>query len=167
MREKNIIWTNFDLDLEEWAGYLGLESKEDTYAEYDMMCKYNNEYLEDERANLSYKLNKPILCIEDLGLWDGRHTSYRIIDSGNIADCLYTDCEYAEWYVDSRGDLRADTIHHDGTNHILYRVFRNKVDVDNFIEKLSRKEISVSQIDEYTRRIGDIIANIYGWDIKR
>ena len=30
-----------------------------------------------------------------------------MIDSGNIKDCLYSDTDYTEWYVDKYGDLRA------------------------------------------------------------
>ncbi|MBC5727823.1 hypothetical protein H8R91_04660 [Ruminococcus sp. NSJ-71] len=33
---------------------------------------------------------------------------YKMIDSGNIKDCLYSDTDYTEWYVDKYGDLRAD-----------------------------------------------------------
>ena len=31
-----------------------------------------------------------------------------MIDSGNIKNCLYSDTDYTEWYVDKYGDLRAD-----------------------------------------------------------
>ena len=33
---------------------------------------------------------------------------YKMIDSGNIKDCLYSDTDYTEWYADKYGDLRAD-----------------------------------------------------------
>ena len=52
---------------------------------------------------------------------------YKDIPSGNIRDCLYADTDYTEWYVDKYGDLRADATHHDGTNHYLYRVFKDGV----------------------------------------
>ena len=52
---------------------------------------------------------------------------YKDISSGNIKDCLNTDDDYAEWYIDKYGDFRADTIHHDGTNHYLYRVFKDNL----------------------------------------
>ncbi|MFR7743908.1 MAG: hypothetical protein ACLU3I_11920 [Acutalibacteraceae bacterium] len=44
-----------------------------------------------------------------------------------------------EWYVDKNGDLRADAIHHDGTNHYLYRVFKNGISetqMDNLCAKI-------------------------------
>lgn len=33
---------------------------------------------------------------------------YKMIDAGNIKDCLYSDTDYTEWYVDKYGGLRAD-----------------------------------------------------------
>ena len=58
---------------------------------------------------------------------DDWREDYKDIPSGNIRDCLYADTDYTEWYVDKYGDLRADAIHHDGTNHYLYRVFKEGV----------------------------------------
>ena len=95
-------------------------------------------YLSDERRNLDIQLSQPIIVIGDLGRWNGRVTGYKMIDSGNIRDCLYADTDYAEWYVDKYGDLRADAVHHDGTNHYLYRVFKDGV-TDKQIENLQDK----------------------------
>ena len=63
---------------------------------------------------------------------------YKEIPSGNIKDCLYADTNYAEWYVDKYGDLRADANHHDGTNHYLYRVFKDGVS-ETQMENLKNK----------------------------
>ena len=41
----------------------------------------------------------------------------------------------------STGDLRADAVHHDGTNHYLYRVFKDGV-TDTQIENLKIKSIT-------------------------
>ena len=43
--------------------------------------------------------------IGDLGRWHGRVSGYKMIDSGNIKDCLYSDTDYTEWYVDKYGDV--------------------------------------------------------------
>lgn len=105
---------------------------------YDIMVKSNAENLYDERANLNIQLSQPIIVIGDLGRWNGRVSGYKMIDSGNIKDCLYSDTDYTEWYVDKYGDLRADAVHHDGTNHYLYRVFKDGV-TDTQIENLQVK----------------------------
>ena len=47
--------------------------------------------------------------------------------AGKICDCLYTEMDMCEWYVDKYGDLRADAVHHDGRNYYLYRVYKDTV----------------------------------------
>ena len=137
--DRHIIWSDISLDLDDWR-----ESLEELYPGYsddelyDIMVKSNAENLYDERANLNIQLSQPIIVIGDLGRWNGRVSGYKMIDSGNIKDCLYSDTDYTEWYVDKYGDLRADAVHHDGTNHYLYRVFKDGV-TDTQIENLQVK----------------------------
>ena len=126
-------------------------------------------YLGDERANLNIQLDQPILIIADLGLWTGRHMGYKEIASGNIRDCLYSDrdIDYSTWYVDRLGDLRCDAIHHDGTNHLLYRTYKPGVtesQIDLLKEKLYYGTATRADITRITRRLGDEIGKVYGWD---
>ena len=94
----HLIWSDYDLDYEDWQDFLEEEypnlSEDERVAR---MYELNSEYLEDERANLDIQLSQPILIIGDLGLWDGRRMGYKEIASGNIRDCLYTgrDIDYA------------------------------------------------------------------------
>lgn len=140
--DRHIIWSDISLDLDDWR-----ESLEELYPGYsddelyDIMVKSNAENLYDERVNLNIQLSQPIIVIGDLGRWNGRVSGYKMIDSGNIKDCLYSDTDYTEWYVDKYGDLRADAVHHDGTNHYLYRVFKDGV-TDTQIENLKIKSIT-------------------------
>ena len=164
----HIIWSNYDLDYEDWRDDLKAEYPELTEAErYNKMLEINGDYLDDERANLNIQLSQPILVIADLGLWNGRHSGYKVIQSGNIRDCLYSGNEYTTWYVDKRGDLRCDDVHHDGTNHYLYRVFRDNA-TDEQREDLCNKiycgVASQADIDQVTRRLGDMIGKVYGWN---
>lgn len=122
------IWSNADLDYEEWKDWM--EEEYPTLSEDErvaMMYEENGHYLEDERLNLDIQLSQPILVVADLGLWNGRRMGYKEIPSGNIRDCLYSDYDYTTWYVDKNGDLRCDDTHHDGTNHYLYRVYKDNV----------------------------------------
>lgn len=122
------IWSNADLDYEEWKDWM--EEEYPTLSDDErvaMMYEENGHYLEDERLNLDIQLSQPILVVADLGLWNGRRTGYKEIPSGNIRDCLYSDYDYTTWYVDKSGDLRCDDTHHDGTNHYLYRVYKDNV----------------------------------------
>lgn len=93
-----------------------------------------------------------------------------MIDSGNIKDCLYSDTDMTEWYVDKYGDLRADAVHHDGTNHYLYRVFKDTASPEQ-IERLQEKiyfgKATRADITRVTKRLGDEIAVVYGFHIPK
>jgi len=116
--DKRIVWTNIDLNPEDWYDDLREQFPNlDENALYEKMWSLNNEYLDDERANFDLYVGSPILVLADLGLWNGRHRGYGEIKSGNLMDCLKTDCEYAEWYVDKDGEFASRRIHHDGTNY--------------------------------------------------
>ena len=135
-----------------------------------MMYEINNGYLDDERCNLNIQLSRPILVVGDLGLWHGRRMGYKEIESGNIRDCLYSDTDYSTWYVDKNGDFRCDAIHHDGTNHYLYRTYKDGVSetqIDKKKKKLYCGTATRKDITRITRRLGDEIANVYGFPIPR
>ena len=167
---RHIIWSD-DVDYDDWK-----EDLEEQYPElsdderFEMMYEINNGYLDDERCNLNIQLSRPILVVGDLGLWNGRRMGYKEIESGNIRDCLYSDTDYSTWYVDKKGDFRCDAIHHDGTNHYLYRTYKDGVSetqIDNLKEKLYCGTATRKDITRITRRLGDEIANVYGFPIPR
>ena len=122
--DKHIIWSDMNLNPDDWRDSYKdfLEINEidgnpnDEHGLYEYMVETNGEYLSDERENLNVQLAQPIIVIGDIGRWNGRVMGYKMIDSGNIKDCLYSDTDMTEWYVDRYGDLRADAVHHDGTN---------------------------------------------------
>lgn len=167
--DKHIIWSNYDLDYENWRDDLEAEYPELSEEERnERMYEINGDYLDDERVNLNIQLSRPILVIADLGLWNGRRMGYKEIPSGNIRDCLYSDTDYSTWYVDKLGDLRCDAIHHDGTNHYLYRTYKDGVSdlqIDRLKEKLYNGTATRVDITRVTRRLGDEIAKVYGFDI--
>ena len=144
--DRHIIWSNMNLEADDWRDsykeYLEINGLDDDPNDenklYEYMVEANDDYLSDERRNLDIQFSQPIIVIGDLGRWNGRVTGYKMIDSGNITDCLYSDTDYTEWYVDKYGDLRANAVHHDGTNHYLYRVFKDGV-TDTQIENLQDK----------------------------
>lgn len=168
--KKHIIWQD--------AIYYSLESffgddleelqKEHTEEElYDLMYEMNMDYLDDERANLNIQLNQPIIAIADLGLWNGTVMGYKEIKSANIRNCLRSDEEYVTWYVDKRGDLACTEAHHDGVNHIIYRAFKDDVTEtqrENLKRKIYLNTATRKDITRFTRRLGDEIAKVYGWE---
>lgn len=169
-KDRYLIWSNVDLDYEAWRDDLEIEYPEMSENDrYQLMHEINTNYLDDERTNLDIQLLQPILIIADLGLWNGRFCGYKEITSGNIKDCLYSDTDYAEWYLDKYGDLRCEAIHHDGTNHYLYRAYKEGVSetqIENLKEKIYDGKATRADITRLTRRLGDEIAAVYGWNIR-
>lgn len=163
----HIIWTNYHLNYDDWKSDLEAAYPDLTDDErYYKMLETNADYLDDERANLNIQLSQPILVIADLGLWHGRRFGYQEIQSGNIRDCLYGGHDYITWYVDAKGDLRCEDIHHDGTNNYLYRVYKSGVSEaqrDRLKEKLYEGTASEKDIARVTQRLGDRIGRVYGW----
>ena len=164
----HMIWSNYDLNYDDWKDDLESEHPDLTENErISLMYEINGEYLEDERCNLNIQLSRPILVIADIGRWDGRVMGYKEIRSGNIKDCLYDDNDYSTWFVDKNGDLRCDSIHHDGTNHYLYRTYKDGVSeeqIENLKWKLYHGKATRNDITRITRRLGDEIGKVYGWE---
>ena len=168
---EHIIWSNYNLDFEDWKDDLCAEYPEKSDDELrEIMHETNDNYLSDERMNLNIQLSRSILVIADLGRWNGRFSGYKEITSGNIRDCLYSDCDYSTWYVDKLGDLRCDAVHHDGTNHYLYRTYKNTA-TDTQIEGLKNKiyngTATRADITRVTERLGDEIGKVYGWEFPK
>lgn len=157
---KLTIWQNIDLDYEDWRFDLEeLYPDEDGYDEDDrrkIMYERNNDYFSDERANLDVDVPTGIIAIADLGLWNGRRIGYKEMGY-NISDCLYSECDYVEWYIDERGDFRFTGHHHDGTNHVVYRAWKDETteeQKDAFKAKCYYGKITPQDITQYTRRLG-------------
>ena len=175
--KKHLVWSNLNLDLKDWEAGLReyYEINNLSYDDYDeddhynTMCELNNMYLNDERMNLHKQLNGTIIVIADLGLWNGRRTGYRLIESGIISDCLAdSNCDNYEWYVDERGELRFTGHHHDGTNYYYYRVLKPTASdehLDELTAALYNDEIAKAEkiIKKHTDRLGDYIGDVYGW----
>ena len=166
---EHIIWSNFDVNIADYADFLQEEYPEvtDPDKQYELCCDMNYAYLDDEKANLDMELPNPIICIADLGRWNGRSMGYKMIESGNISDCLYDpECDYCTWYVDRYNDLCFSGAHHDGTNHYLYRVYKDNVSQaqkDRLKEKIYNGTATRADIVRVTRRLGDEIGKVYGW----
>ena len=165
-----VIWSNMNLDFEDWRADLEAEYPEYNEDElYRLMCELNDEYLDDERLNLRKHADGEIVIIADLGRWNGRFSGYKELHSDLISDCLSTSCDYAKWYVDELGDLRCYASHHDGCDYYLYRQWRtglSRTQKENFLQKIYDDNVTRRDINRYTKRLGDIVANVYGFSIK-
>lgn len=175
--ERHVIWSN-ECDTIEALEKDILENPDDFVAGYSkdddfwaIACQINNDYLDDERVNLNIEVGDEIIAIADLGLWNGRRMGYKLIHSTNIRDCLSGTCgDYVTWYVDALGDLRCDDTHHDGTNHYLYRAWKDGVSYaqrELLMRKIYCGIATRRDITRLTRKLGTYVADVYGWKVRR
>ena len=167
---KHMIWSNdYDAIKAIANDLLALEELEEEEA-WERANDLNDEYLGDERVNLNIDVGYPIIVFANLGLWNGRHSAYKMLGSQNLRDCLNVcEGEYVEWFVDDDGDLKIRDTHHDGTNVYVFRALRgglSDVQLDNFFDKLDYEGITSAGVKRYTRRLGDYAAKVYGWKLK-
>jgi len=161
------IWQNRNLNIEDFKDYLEEEYPDaDEQDQYRIIDDLNYQYLGDERMNLNITVESGnIIAIADLGFWYGRKSGYKFIPSGNIADCLYSDCNHNEWYVDRYNNLRCIASHHDGTNHYLYREVKpgiTETQLENFTDKIYNGTVKPADITRYTKALGPYIREVYG-----
>ena len=171
MSKENLIWQDENLDVEDWREDL-LEDQpdlEEGYAMEQAMYERNREYLDDERRNLSnIIIPEGILCIAQLGLWNGTPTGYKHIETGRVSDCLYggRSTDTAAWYVDSKGEFCSRQHHHDGTNYIRYRGIKpgvSEAQIGRLEELIYNGEDYEPTLRRLTYRLGDLIGDVYGW----
>ncbi len=128
----------------------------------------NNDYLNCERMNLDIDIPNGIIAIADVGKWCGRVSGYKEIGN-NIADCLYTDMDIAQWYVDPWGVFRGYMADHDGQTFVVYRAWKDNVteeQKERVLEGIYNGGVSERTLRRYTRNIGVDIVQVYGWKIR-
>lgn len=105
----------------------------DNPAEYDF-----NEV----KDTLAEELNKEreIIAIASMGLWNGRCSGYTILDKNNLKEILYCgNKDFNHLYYDGF-NVYKKAIHHDDTNHIMFREVRPDVDIEKLCDKIYNNE---------------------------
>lgn len=163
--KRYLVWSNYNVDPADWEECDGLEESEAWNEAYFL----TNCGLYDEKANLSHAvLPEELILIARLGLWDGSPMAYRVEGKAStVADCLKfeRDCEYAEWYVEGN-DLCSRQSHHDGTHHIIYRVWKPDITARQkglFLDKVFNQKATRRDITRYTAGLGKAVRKFYGW----
>lgn len=155
-----VIWRNDDYN--EWVWYAKrdgeYENKEITYDTYSEECFVN---LNDERRNLNVDVDGCIVAFADLGLWDGRHNGAKVVGT-NVAKILYSDCDYVDWYCD-RYNVRCDASHHDGTNHMIYRVAKSYDDAEKIVNAVAYEGMTEDEFIAKTKSLRPYVAKVYGF----
>ena len=120
-------------------------------------------FFDDEQSNLFKILDGRILCIADMGLWNGRRTGYKILGN-NLNEILTTGigCDEKEIYCDAY-NVYAQGYHHDGRNHVEFREIREDRNIENLLDKIfSNQPISRREINYYTKSLKPYIKEIFG-----
>lgn len=172
--ERYILWSDINMDFMSWMD--GLREEYPDLSEdslYEMMYKLNNDELKAARNKLNIVLSQPIIMISDVGLGDIRISGSSTFNTGNIKDCLYnyrTGVQHSEWYVDKAGDLRHTEILDTGVNYNLYRVIKETAsneEINELRNKLYTGDFTRADIEKVTDRLGDKIAEVYGWNLSK
>lgn len=74
-----------------------------------------------------------------------------------------------ELYVDSNGNLRRTTSHHDGDNYVLYRYWKEGLterQKENFLLKVYNGNYTQRDITRYTCKAGLELADTFGWKVR-
>lgn len=117
----------------------------------------------DETMNLDKKLNGRILCIANMGLWNGKRTGYKILGD-NLNEILTSTigCDEKEVYCDAY-NVYALGYHHDGSNSVEFREIREDKNIQPLLDKLySSEPVTRKEINYYTRSLRPYIKKIYG-----
>ena len=99
-----------------------------------------------------------------MGLWNGRCSGYAILDKNNLKEILYCgNKDFNHLYYDGF-NVYKKAIHHDDTNHIMFREVRPDVDIEKLCDKIYNNEpISKATLNRYTRSLRRYVKQIYGW----
>lgn len=166
---RHVIWSN-KICLEDWQDWLNDNYPDEDLTEaeqYQAIQEELNMQYDNERTNLNVSLPDPVMVIGDLGLWNGRKSGYKFIGS-NLSNCLSVhEGFYVTYYVDELGDLRCDDIHHDGTNHYLFRMLKPGIQPVQICQKILSGTITRRDITRFTSPVGIYAADIYGWKVRR
>ena len=132
---------------------------------YDSDSEDSDIWFHDEMANLDIPLGRDMVVIADLGLWNGRHSGYRLIHNANVKYVLRQaqgDFYKVEWDADT-DDVVAEDVHHDGTNYYTFRLAKANVNLDKLCDLIYRGVATQEDIDRYTMPIGKYVRKVYGW----
>ena len=158
--KKHIIWES-NPDPDDYAeAFMEYDDGRDIYQfVYDEV----EQWLDDEKCNLDVDCEQ-IVCIADVGLWDGRRVGFRFLGT-NVKSIFMSDsCDRHTYYSDG-DEVRCDAVHHDGTNHYLFRMLKEDVDKDDFEGAFleARKGELDAVVEKYTDILAPIVNKVYGW----
>jgi hypothetical protein len=126
--------------------------------------EYDYDYcFDDEVGNLNKDLDNKILVIAELHLWNGVKSGFKILDRQNLNEVMYaSQGDSMKVYVEGR-DIKMEDCHHDGTNIYTFRLIKNMDNIHNLTDKIFNGDFSSKDISRYTKSMGKLVRDIYGW----
>ncbi len=132
-------------------------------AVWDYIGHSIENWYDDERLNLNQELDNFVICIADLGLWNGRRSAYKLLGK-NLNSILYTTGDSYEVYVED-GEVMAKDIHHDGTNYYNWRVLKSGLSnakINDLLDSIVEGDAE-EKIRKYTKSLAPYVKRIYGF----
>ena len=147
---KETLWQNIDLT-----------PAEPTYTGFLKAVLENNKKLAELRKEMNIQLDEQIVLIAEIHDEKGTGYGYRLIKSGNIADCfvMEPDTQFC-YYLDRIGDLRAKLEYEGGYDDQTFRVWKpgmTKQKRNNFLTKFCEGRVTRWDVWNYTASLGDYI----------
>ena len=143
--------------------------EEGSQAWYDEIQFQMDTWYETEMMNIGcITVDEGLVIIADLGRWNGRYYSVKEVRGYTVKDAIeqayhrdYMDISFG---VNDNNDLVYDGHHHDATDHFTIRKWRKGLS-DEAKEKFMNTiyEQGAINLDWYTKPIGKLINNVYGW----
>lgn len=140
-----------------------MEQETDYEGELDMeeYISYMDVWRGDEKMNLDVETGGVVVAFARLGLWNGSPNGARICGT-NVNSIFETYEEYNKYYCD-RYNVRADLIHHDGTNRVLYRVVKDMETAERLVQKIAYEGMDERRFMKATKSLRPYVAKVYGW----
>lgn len=152
MSKKHIIWSNMESD----CGDPECPTRHQGY------CDCARIFLEDTMYDLNKILDGQIIAIARIGTWQGTRQGYRLLNN-NLNSIFSVMEDMNEFYSDGKNVLSRQ-IHHDGTNHIIFRELRTDRDNERFMNEIyNGVELTPQKLAANTRSLHPHVAKVYGW----
>ena len=115
------------------------------------------------RKDLNKQLNNPIVCIADVGTWNGRISGYSNVGN-NLNSVLNAHVNgTSDILVEYDGvNIISTEYHHDGTNHYIYRELKDNAPqhVRDAVE--CNEYVDNSALMKYTKSLRQYVKQLYG-----
>lgn len=178
MNNTHTIWNSDACELynyySEHLDEVGLD--DDAEISDDILWRLAYDSVEINRESEIYNLDIPtdnrIIIIAQLGLWDGIHSAYVVLDNNiNQIVARALNCNSDIHIYAQDGEVRAEENHHDGCNHYLYRQLKGTPEeceplLDAIYDKmpLTNPDEFKTVMEKYSTSLYPEVANVYGWN---